>query len=46
MLRNLTWEGAASAAAPLSYLPIINTMKENICLERGENSGTIFDVFA
>lgn len=45
MLHNLTWEGAAALAAPLSYPPIINTMKEKICLERSENSGTIFDVF-
>ena len=46
MLRNLTWEGAAALAAPLSYPPIINTMKEKIHLEWSENSGTIFDVFA
>ena len=46
MLRNLTWGGAAALAAPLSYPPIINTMKEKIHLERSENSGTIFDVFA
>ena len=28
MLRNLTWEGAAALAAPLSYPFIENTMKE------------------
>ena len=46
MLRNLVWKGAAALAAPLSYPPIINTMKEKIRLERSENSGPIFDVFA
>ena len=33
MLRNLTWEGAAALAAPLSYPPIINTMKEKSILK-------------
>ena len=29
MLRNLTWEGAAALAAPLSYPPIENTINKN-----------------
>ena len=45
-LRNHIHAGAAALAAPLSYPPIINTMKEKIHLERSENSGAIFDVFA
>ena len=45
MLRNLTWEGAAALAAPLSSPPIENTINKML-LERSERDGTIFDVFA
>ena len=34
MLRNLTWEGAAALAAPLSYPPIENTINKK-CFSKG-----------